>query len=410
MATLSRLYCLSFAASLGLLLAACGTGEEHAPPPPAKVGIVTVKAGPVPIINELPGRLSPTRVAQVRARVSGIVLERKFEEGSEVKADQVLFQIDPAPLRAAYNNARAALAQAQADAFQAQALAKRYATLIDSNAVSRQEYDDAVAAQKQTQAQVDAARANLDTARINLDYASVKAPISGRIGRALVTEGALVGEGEATLLATIRQLDPIYADFTQSAADLNDLRRRFEAGKIKRVGREAAQVRLVTDHGEEYPHGGKLLFSDVSVDPDTAQVSLRGLFPNPDGELLPGAYVRVRIEQAVSENAITVPQQAIQRNSAGQALVSLVVPAGGDGKPGYKAEQIVVELGNTVGDRWIVEQGLKQGDKLIVEGLQHAKPGSAVAPRPWQPETPIKPGESPKGATPPNAKNDDSKQ
>ena len=399
MVTSLRLHHLSIVGVLGIALTACEQATPPQGPPPARVSVITVEPSAVPIINELPGRLSATRVAEVRARTSGIVLERKFEEGSEVEAGQILFQIDPAPLRAAYNSSRAALAQAQADAFQAEALAKRYESLIGANAVSQQEYDNAVASQKQTQAQVEAARANLDTARINLDYASVKAPISGRIGRAQITEGALVGQGEPTLLATIRQIDPIYADFSQSAADLNELRRDFEAGRIKQVGREAAQVRLLTDHGQAYPHTGKLLFSDISVDPDTGQVALRGLFPNPDGMLLPGSYVRVRLEQAVSERAITVPQQAIQRNSGGQTLVSLAVPApAGDGKgeAAMQVKQVVVEVGNTVGDRWTVRAGLKAGDKVIVEGLQRAQAGSKVIAEAWQPnDDTVAPGHSP---------------
>jgi len=376
-----------------LALAACGESKPPPALPPANVATITAQAATVPVINELPGRLSPTRVAQVRARVPGIVLERLFVEGSEVKAGQVLFRIDPAPLRAAHDSARAALERAQADAFQASALVRRYEPLAAAEAVSKQEYDNAAAAAKQAQAQVAAARAELERARINLDYATVTAPISGRIGRAMVTEGALVGQGDATPLATVQQIDPIYADFTQAAADFLRLRRAAGGGRIGQIERDAAQVRLVLEDGSEYPLAGKLLFADISVDESTGQVGLRGAFPNPGRLLLPGTYVRVRLQQGTALDAITVPQQAVQRDSGGRAFVMVVEPARDDkgepkkdaqGNPALVAQQRVVDLGNTLGERWIVTSGLKPGDEVIVEGFQRAAPGAPVVARPWE--------------------------
>ncbi|MFC4727382.1 efflux RND transporter periplasmic adaptor subunit [Coralloluteibacterium thermophilus] len=389
----SRLRPILLAAAVALAVSACGGGGQPQGMPPAQVSVITLEAAPAAIVNELPGRLDPTRVAQVRARVPGIVLERVFTEGSDVQAGDVLFRIDPAPLRAELSSAEAAVAQAEADAFQANALARRYEPLVAANAISQQEYDAAVAAQRLAQASIEAARARRDVARINLGYATVTAPISGRIGRAQVTEGALVGQGDVTPLATIQQLDPIYADFTQSAGDLARLRRAFESGQIQQVDRESAQVTLLLEDGTEYPLPGRLLFSDVTVDPTTGQVALRAEFPNPDGVLLPGTYVRVRLEQAVATEAITVPQQAVQRNSGGQTFVTVAEPArdadgqpvqGQDGQPQMVAGQRTVRLGSTLGDRWIVEEGLQAGDVVVVEGFHRAAPGTPLIPAPWQ--------------------------
>jgi membrane fusion protein (multidrug efflux system) len=393
MSASARIRLLLLVLGLSALLAACG-GVDSQDTPPAQVSVVTVETAPAAIVTELPGRLNSTRVAEVRARVPGIVLERVFTEGGEVKAGDVLFRIDPEPLRAALASAQAAVAQAEANAFQANALAQRYEPLIKANAISSQEYDGALAAQRQTRAVLQSARAALDVARINLNYATVTAPISGRIGRALVTEGALVGQGAVTPLATVQQLDPIYADFTQSASDLLRLRRALERGEMQHVDREVARVSLILDDGSEYPLPGELLFSDIAVNPSTGQVSLRGVFPNPDKVLLPGSYVRVRLKQAIAERAIRIPQQAVQRDGGGRAFVTVAEPArdeqgkpltSSDGKPPrLVAARRTVRLGSTLGDTWIIEDGLQPGERVIVEGVQRATPGTVVIASPWQ--------------------------
>lgn len=345
-------------------------------PPPAPVSVVVAQPQPVTISSELPGRLEPTRIAEVRARVPGIVEQRVFREGSEVKAGQVLFRIDPAPLRADLAAAEANLQRGLAAFELAQAEVRRFAPLVKANAISRQQYDNAVAQQKLAQAEVAALRAARDRAKLNLGYATVSAPIAGRVGKALVTEGALVGQGEPTPLATIQQVHPIYADFTQPATEIARLRRAFESGEVRKVEGEAARVVLVLDDGSEYPLGGKLLFSDLSVDRNTGQVTLRAEFPNPERVLLPGMYVRVRLEQGVDERAIRVPQQAIQRGSDGGASVWVV----GDGDV---PELRPVVTGPTSGDLLIVREGLKAGDRVIVEGFQKLRPGAPVKPEPW---------------------------
>lgn len=393
-----------------LVLSACNGEQAPNGMPPTMVSTITVAPERASVVNELPGRLSANRVAEVRARVPGIVLERVFTEGSDVVAGELLYRIDPAPLRAEAASAQAALARAEADAFQASALARRYAPLIAENAVSQQEYDNAVAADRQAQAAVAAARAVLEQARISLGYADVKAPISGRIGRALVTEGALVGQGDATPLARIQQLDPMYADFTQSTAELSRLQRAFDSGDIARVDGESAKVELVLEDGSVYAQPGRLLFSDISVDPGTGQVSLRGQFPNPDGRLLPGSYVRVRLEQGSSGNALLVPKQAVQRNAGGQTYVSVVETRRGEdgepeigpqGAPVQLAAQRIVALGTSLGNRWLVEDGLEAGDEVIVEGFQRAAPGMPVMAQPWQAAAPSPaPGEAPEETQP----------
>lgn len=347
-----------------------------AAPPPAPVGVVTVAQAPITVSSELPGRLDATRIAEVRARVAGVVLERAFREGSDVRAGQLLFRIDPAPLRAALAAAEANLQRAEAQLGIARVQVDRYGPLVEANAVSRQEYDNAVAALKLAQADVAAQRAARERARLDLGYATVTAPISGRIGRALVTEGALVGQGEPTPMATIQQLDPIYADFTQPVAELERLRRAFESGELARADRDTARVALVLDDGTEYPQAGRLLFSDVTVDRSSGQVTLRAQFPNPQRRLLPGMYVRVRLEQGVDERAIRIPQQAVQRSADGSSTVWVV---GADNKP----EQRPVKTGAAVGDEWIVRDGLKVGDTVIVEGFQKLQPGAPVQPVPW---------------------------
>ena len=376
--------------SVVLLLAACG--KSDAPPaaagdgmPPPEVGVVVATPGDVGLITELPGRLEALRVAQVRARVAGILQKRLFREGSDVKAGQPLFAIDAAPYAAALQSAEATLARAQANLTQAAALAERYKPLVAANAVSQQEYANAVAAQKQAEADVAAGRAAVQTGRINLNYASVTAPISGRIGRALVTEGALVGQGEATQLAVIQQIDPVYVNFTQSAGEVMKLRRALADGQLQRAaGSEAVSVRVVLEDGTTYAQPGRLLFSDLTVDSTTGQISLRAEVPNPSGTLLPGLYVRVQLEQAQASNAITLPQQAVTRTQQGDT-VSVV---GEDGK----VSQRTVKISAAQNNRWVVLDGLKAGEKVMVDGfqkLQMLPPGTPVKPVPWQaPGTP----------------------
>ncbi len=362
-----------------VLVAGCGAdGNAAAPPdapPPASVGVVQVQPQPTVVASELPGRVEATRVAEVRARIAGIVLERVFREGSDVKAGQVLFRIDPAPLQAELESANARMSRAEAALHQARAQAERYAPLVEANAVSRQEYDDTVAAQKVAQADLAAARAAVRRARLDLGYATVVAPISGRVGRALVTEGALVGQGEATPMATIQQLEPIYVNFTQPVAELARLRKALESGDVQRADGAAAAT-LLLDGGVEYGHRGRLLFSDVTVDPGTGHVTLRAEFPNDGKRLLPGMYVRVRLEQGLDARALRVPQQAIQRRPDGTSAVWLVDAQN-------QAVQRPVKTGASVGDEWIVTEGLMPGDTVIVDGIQKIRPGAAVQPTPW---------------------------
>ncbi len=346
--------------------------------PPPQVGVISVQPGAVALVTELPGRLEASRVAQVRARAAGILQKRLFQEGSDVKAGQTLFAIDPAPYNAALQSAQATLARAQANLTQAAALADRYKPLVEANAVSKQEYANAVAARAQADADVQAGRAAVQTARINLGYATVTAPISGRIGRALVTEGALVGQGEATQLAVIQQINPLYINITQSATEVMRLRKSLESGQVSRAGGgEAAKVQVVLEDGSIYGSPGKLLFSDLSVDPTTGQVSLRAEVPNAGGLLLPGMYVRARIEQAQANNAILLPQQAVTRGSHGDSV--LVVAADGSFSPRP------IKIGEAQGKSWVVLDGLKPGEQVIVDGVSKLMPGvKAVKPVPWQ--------------------------
>ena len=368
-----------------MLLTACGKSGEPAPGnsaqmPPVEVGVVTATPGDIGLVTELPGRIEASRIAEVRARAAGILQQRLFKEGSDVKAGQPLFRIDPAPYAAAAESARASLAKAQANLAQASALVERYRPLVGANAISKQEFVNAEAAEKQALADVASAKAAVRTADINLGYASVTSPISGRIGRALVTEGALVGQGEATPLAVVQQINPVYVNFTQSASDVYRLRRAVESGQFKRTGDgNAASVKLVMGDGTEYEQPGKLLFTDLSVDSTTGQVTLRAEVPNPKGELLPGLYLRVRLEQAQASNAISLPQQAVTRTQQGDT-VSVV---GDDGKVSQRAIKISAAQNN----RWVVLEGLKAGEKVMVDGfqkLQMLPPGTPVKPVPWQ--------------------------
>lgn len=362
------------------VIAACGQGSGNAPaagaaPPPPEVGVVTVATGDVGLVTELPGRLEPSRVAQVRARAAGIVQRRLFREGSEVRAGQALYRIDAAPYAAANASALAQLARAQANAGAATALAQRYAPLVAANAISKQEYANAVAAQKQAEADVAAARAAVRTSEINLGYASVTAPISGRIGRSLVTEGALVGQGEATPLAVVQQIDPLYVNFTQPVGEVMNLRRSLEQGRLKRAGGGGAQVRVILEDGTEHPQPGKLLFADLSVDQATGQVMLRAELPNPRAMLLPGMYVRVRLEQATASNAMLLPQQAVTRSPQGDTV--MVVASDG------KVSPRPIKVGGSQNGKWVVLGGLQPGEQVMVDGFQKLRPGAPVKPVPW---------------------------
>ena len=381
--------------ALAAALTACGGGDKAAAPPgggmpPPEVGVVTVQLGEVGLLNELPGRLEASRVAQVRARAAGILQKRLFREGSDVKAGQALFSIDAAPYEAALQSARASLARAEANLAQSKALAERYAPLVKENAVSQQEYANAVAAQKAAEADVAAGKAAVQTASINLGYASVTAPISGRIGRALVTEGALVGQGEATQLALIQQIHPMYVNFTQSASEVYRLKRALAGGQLKGAGQDAASVKVVLEDGTEYSKPGRLLFSDLTVDSATGQITLRAEVPNAEGTLLPGLYVRVRLEQATAVNAIALPQQAVTRSAQGDSV--MVVDAEG------KVAPRPVKVSGQQNGQLIVTDGLKAGEQVMVDGFQKLRPGVAVKAVPWTP-----PGAKPAAAAPAKA-------
>lgn len=364
-------------AGAGLLaaaaLAACSGGSAAQPEPkPVEVGVVTVAPEPVTLQRELPGRTAPYRIAEVRARVDGIVLERNFEQGSDVKEGQLLFRIDPAPYEAALASARAALARARANVESSRLLAERYRELLEARAVSKQEYDNATAAWKAAEADVAAARAAVQAATINLGYTRVTAPISGRIGIAEVTEGAFVRQAEGTKMAVVQQLDPIYVDVTQPTTEVLRMRRELEKGELVRAGEGAARVELVLEDGTAYEHEGTLEVTDVTVNPSTGSITLRALFPNPDGELLPGMFVRARLAQGVRPEAMLVPQIALRRDAQGRATVLVV---GADGKVEVRA----VEAPRAIGNRWMITSGLKAGEQVIVEGLQKVRPGMQVS-------------------------------
>jgi membrane fusion protein (multidrug efflux system) len=342
--------------------------------PAPEVGVITTQYEPVALLTELPARAEPVRTAQVRARVDGVVLKRLFTEGSVVKQGQSLFQIDPAPYQARLAAAQADVGSAQATLNQATAQAERYKPLVEANAISKQEYTNAVAAQKQAEAALAAARAQVRIAQINTSYANVYAPISGRIGRALVTEGALVSAAQATELALIQQTDTMYLNITQSASELQRLR--------KQAGNNAndASVSVILDDGTELANKGRLQFSDITVDPSTGQVTLRATVPNPNNALLPGQYVRVRLAQAEIPNGIVVPQQAVTRGGP-QGDTLMVV--GADNKPAQRT----VKIGSQQGSNWVVTEGLKEGERVMVDGfqkLQMLPPGTPVKAVPWQ--------------------------
>jgi membrane fusion protein (multidrug efflux system) len=339
--------------------------------------VITIAPEQVSNINELPGRVEAVRTAEVRARVGGIVQKRIFNEGSEVRLGQPLYEIDPAPLQAALASADAILAKAEANLGQANAKANRYKGLVDSNAISKQEYEDLLSNQKLAAADVAGARAAVDSAKLNLSYTTVNAPIAGRIGRSLITEGALVTANDARSLAMIQQLDPIFVTLTQSTAELSQLRALMAAsGK----GGVKAKLTLITEDGQSYPHAGQLLFAEALVDPASSSMILRAQFSNPERALLPGMYVRVRVEQGVRPGTILVPQQAVMRTVDG-AIVMTVDAEG-------KVVPRPVKTAGTYGNQWIVGSGLTFGDSVIVEGLQKAKPGAVVKALPWKPAAP----------------------
>ncbi|MBK6377502.1 MAG: efflux RND transporter periplasmic adaptor subunit [Xanthomonadales bacterium] len=352
-----------------LLVAAC-SGEVAAPPQPAaKVTVVTLKAGPVTLVRELPGRASPFRVAEVRPQVTGIIAKRLFTEGSQVKQGQPLYQIDDAGYRAAANSARAQLARAEATLTSARLTAKRIGELALIDAVSVQDNENAIAALKLAEADVGAARADLDSANVILAYARIGAPISGRIGKSSVTQGALVTANQATPLATVHQLDPIYIDLTQSSAELLKLRRALTEGSLQDT--TGLPVTILLEDGSEFSHKGTLEFAEVSVDPATGSFNLRVKVDNPQGLIMPGMYVRALLGKGVREDAILVPMQGITRDPKGKASAMVV---DGEDKVAVRA----VEVSTAIGDKWLVEDGLKAGDKVIVEGLQKIGPGMPV--------------------------------
>lgn len=343
--------------------------QQHGQQVP-EVGVVTLNAEPLLITTELPGRTSAYRIAEVRPQVSGIILKRNFTEGSDIEAGVSLYQIDPATYQASYASAKGDLAKAQAAANIAQLTLKRYQELLGTQYISRQDYDTAQADALQANATVIAAKAAVETARINLAYTKVTSPISGRIGKSSFTEGALVQNGQATALATVQQMDPVYVDVTQSSNDFLRLKQELANGTLKQENGKA-KVTLVTNDGTAYPQNGILEFSDVTVDQTTGSITLRAVFPNPNSTLLPGMFVRARLEEGTNPNALLVPQQGVTRTPRGDASVMVI------GK-GDKVELRQVTANQAIGDKWLVTEGLKSGDRVIVTGLQKVRPGAQV--------------------------------
>jgi membrane fusion protein (multidrug efflux system) len=355
-------------------LSACSKPAGMGPPPARgtpQVGVMTVQPQNVTINTELPGRTAPVLIAEVRPQVTGLVLSRNFVEGSEVKAGEVLYEIDPATYRATADSAGAALAKAEAGLQSTRLKAERYKELVDIKAVSQQDNDDAAASLQQAEADVATARASLETARINLAYTRITSPISGRIGKSSVTAGALITANQTTALATVQKLDPIYVDVTQSSAAVLRLRRALAQDDLSAAAGNAVRIGLLLEDGSRYPLEGKLRFSDVTVDPNTGAITLRAEFPNPKRELLPGMYVRAVLEEGSKDDALLVPQQAVSRDESGKALAYVVTADS-------KLEQRALHTERAIADRWLVSSGLKAGDRLVVEGLQNAHPGAPV--------------------------------
>ncbi|TAH67277.1 MAG: efflux RND transporter periplasmic adaptor subunit [Rhodopseudomonas palustris] len=377
MSRVIRLFGLAATLSLATLLAGCdspGDASASSSTVAPDVTIYTVKAQPRSIIRELPGRIAPIRVAEVRPRVSGIIVARMFQQGSEVKAGDPLYRIDPRPFEVELQAAEAAVAKAHAALEQATLQAERMTSLASQNAASKAQSEIATGTMRQARAELAVREAELARAKLNLDYATIRAPISGVIGAALVSEGALVVQNDSTSLATIQQIENVYADFTEPVAELNRLRRAFDSGELDQIAPDAVRVRLVLDGGTIYPLAGKLLFSEAKVDAFTGQVTLRGEFKNPGRELLPGMYVRVLIEKGVDADAIAVPQQAIQRNAAGRSEVFVV-------KDDNRIAVQPVRTGGLQDGQWLVLDGLKPGDRVVIEGFQKFAPGDEVKPR-----------------------------
>ncbi|MBW1918380.1 MAG: efflux RND transporter periplasmic adaptor subunit [Deltaproteobacteria bacterium] len=373
----------------------CERRQQSAPPPVPEVATVTVQPQKVVLTTVLPGRTSAFRIAEIRPQVSGLIQKRLFTEGSMVKAGQVLYQIDPAPFQAALDNAKAALGKAEANLPAIRLRAERYRELLADKAVSQQEYDDAAAALKQAKAEIEYWKAQVRTARINLGYCRVNAPITGRIGKSNVTEGAIVTAYQPQPLATIQQLDPVYVDVPQSTTELLRLKRRLEKGHLNPDGKKQKKVGLLLEDGAKFPLEGTLQFRDITVDPTTGSVILRIIFPNPEGVLLPGMFVRAVIKEGVNEQALLVPQQAVSRDRKGNPFALLVDAEG-------KVKQRMLTLDRAIGDQWLVASGLIPGEQVIVEGIQRVRPGVAVKAVPFEPGR--KEGLKPENAAPPSAK------
>jgi membrane fusion protein (multidrug efflux system) len=363
--------------AFGAALAACAR-KPAPPPPPRAVGYVELRAQPVPLIADLPGRVAAYETSDVRPQVSGVLRERNFVEGSNVRAGQVLYVIEDAPFRAAALNAQGLLAQAQANIRSTQLQAERFRRLVAVNGVSKQDADNAEAAAAQAKASVVAQRGALNSAEVNLAFTRIRAPISGRIGRSLFTPGALVQAGQSNALATIQRMDRVYVDVTQSAADLLNLRAAEAAGEISESGPGVARVQLVLPNGALYPIEGQMRFADVTVDPTTGAVDVRAVFPNPNGVLLPNLYVLARLVQGVRKQGLLAPQAGVSHNERGEATALVV-------GPDNVVAQRIIRLDRAVGNQWLVADGLKPGDKLIVDGLLNLHPGAKVTPRAYRP-------------------------
>ncbi len=369
--------------AVSLILTGCGkqnTAAGKSPSAPPEVGVVVVQPQRVALSTELSGRTSAYLIAEVRPQVGGIIQKRLFTEGSDVKEGEVLYQIDPATYQAAYNSAKASLARTDANVIPARLKAERYKDLVNINAVSKQDYDDANAAFKQAEADTEAGKAALETARINLAYTSVTAPISGRISRSSVTVGALVSASQSAPLATIQQLDQVYVDVTQSSAEMLRLQQAMASGQLRKGGASQSKVKLILEDNTPYSLEGVLKFSEVTVDQSTGSITLRTVFPNPKHILLPGMYVRAVVEEGVNDKAILVPQRGVSRNPDGSAIVMVV---GGE----EKVEPRTINVARTVGDNWLVSDGLKAGDRVILEGLQKVRPGTPVKAVPYSSST-----------------------
>jgi membrane fusion protein (multidrug efflux system) len=356
-----------------LLLDGCGDGrgKQTTPSPVPEVATVTIEPQKLELTTELPGRTSAYLVAEIRPQVNGIVQKRLFQEGSDVKAGQLLYQIDPAPFQVAYDSAKASLGKAEANLPSIRSRAERYKELIPDKAVSQQDYDDAAAAMDQARAEIEYWKAAVEAARINLDYTRVTAPISGRIGKSSVTDGALVTAYQPTSLATIQQLDPIYVDVTQSSAELLRLKRNLETGRLSTDKKNGRAVRILLEDGTPYPLEGTLQFRDITVDAATGSFTLRIVVPNPEHLLLPGMFVRAVVQEGIAAQAILAPQQGVSRNPKGEPIALVVDEAG-------TVQQRMLKLDRAIGDKWLVSSGLAEGDRVIVEGMLNVRPGATV--------------------------------